>query len=197
MLNRHNSSLSALIKHDTEYIDLVQSVMNYSVTVNLEYGVQFLHFRASDIARDMQPSLFMQDKSTSHAVPTPSSQRYSSKNRNVFTLATEKSKQSSVGHEQGLVNLNDASLFSSNEEDDRLLVRAADSRVNSPIHSASFHAQLLSHFGMKMLFSYRNLQNRMNRWKCIVGAEPVSFYEFLNFKLKITVRRIYQGLIVR
>lgn len=46
---------------DTRIIALAHCVMNYAVKVKLEYIVQVLEARTSDITRDMQTSRFIQE----------------------------------------------------------------------------------------------------------------------------------------
>lgn len=93
-----------------------------------------------------------------------------------------------------LVHLGDATLFSSNEKDARLLVMPADSRVNSRTLSASFHAQSFYHFGKKGLPLYRDLHDLGTRQKEMDGVEPVSFDELLNSMLENMATCMIQGL---
>lgn len=54
MLSRHSISNSAMISHGTRFISLFQCVMNYALTFELEYNVQFLQARRHDMACNMQ-----------------------------------------------------------------------------------------------------------------------------------------------
>lgn len=56
------------------------------------------------------------------------------------------SKSASGAHDLGLFQLDDATLVSSNEEDARLVVMAADICTDNPSLSVSFHAQSINHF---------------------------------------------------
>lgn len=53
MLSCNNNSLSAVFKHDSLFIDLVQRVMTYTVMYEMEYNVQFPQARVLGIEMDL------------------------------------------------------------------------------------------------------------------------------------------------
>lgn len=61
MLRRQNSSPSTVFRCNTWSIDLVQYVMNYMMTFELDYSVQFLQARAINIICYMQSFRAVQD----------------------------------------------------------------------------------------------------------------------------------------
>lgn len=60
------------------------------------------------------------------------------KDENVFMVFTEPRKQSSGGHDLGLVHPNEATVFSSTGEVAKLLVMDADRGIKKPMLSASY-----------------------------------------------------------
>lgn len=90
---RYISREVPMLRHNSRFIDLVHCVMNYAVTVELKYDVQFLQALPSDIAPDMQQSRLIKANSLSTCFHYHGITKIFSKNNNLFTFVTEKSKQ--------------------------------------------------------------------------------------------------------
>lgn len=114
----------------------------------------------------------------------------------MFTPVTEPSKQSSSGRDLDPVHLDDATLFSSSEEDVRLPVMAADSCIRNGTPSVLLHAQSFNNFAKKVLSAYHSFQDDLSKQNGMDGAEPVSFVKLLNFTLKNTAKLMSQCLTV-
>lgn len=129
-----------MVRCDTPFIKLVYSVMENSVTFGQDFDVQFLQARTPDIAGDMQSSGFIQDASL---FPFCRYNRIAelSLKINIFSrLLLSIASNIAAAIPCPLVDLNDFTLFSSNEEDSRLHFMAADSCTNHLTLSFSFHS---------------------------------------------------------
>lgn len=113
----------------------------------LEYNVQLLHARTSEITGDRLSSWFIWDARLSLCCRNNGIAELFLKKHSVFPFDIEQSKQSSDGHDLAFVHFDKATLFSSIEEDVRMLVIASDGCANNPTFSALFQTQLLYHFG--------------------------------------------------
>lgn len=80
------------------------------------------------------------------------------------------------------------------KKDARLLVLAADSCINIATAFASFRTHSFYNCEKKMLFTDRNLYDRVTRQKAMNGVEPVSFFELLNFTLENMATYMSQGM---
>lgn len=196
MLSRLNDELSAMLRSDTRFTGLVHFVMTYAMKFELKYDVHFLQAQASDIACIMQSSRLIHDASISLCFRYTCVANLFLKNYSVFMFGTEQSRQSSGGYGLGLIRLGGATLFSSHEVDERLLVMTADSRINNHTLSASVHEQSICHFGNKVLSAYCKLQNHVSRWNAMDGLERVSFDGLPNFMVENMATRMSQGLTV-
>lgn len=87
----------------------------------------------------MQLFRFIQDASLSMCILYNPVAKLFLKINNVFMFVSEQSKRSSGGHDLGPVHIANSTLFSSNAEDERLLIMASDSHINNLTFSASFH----------------------------------------------------------
>lgn len=52
MLSRHKNSLCTPPCSDTRFVDMIHSVLNYGMTMELKYGIGFLQARNKDMLRD-------------------------------------------------------------------------------------------------------------------------------------------------
>lgn len=146
MPSRHSNSLSAMFRRDTRFTDLVHFVTNYAVSLKLEYAMQFVQARTSNMAHDMQSSRFIQDASLSTCCRYACIAKLFLKSNKLFMFFTEQKKKYSSGRDLGLIHLYDATLFLSNENDGKLLVMAADCCINKPTLSALFHIESFCNF---------------------------------------------------
>lgn len=140
LLSRQNSSLSATFMHDTRFIDLVNGLMIYAVAFKLEHDVEFMKATKSDISCDMLSSRFILDSSLSTSCPYIRIANLFFKTYNGLRFITDQCKRSCSGNDLDLVHVDDAILFSSKEEDSRLLFMAVGSCINQPTLFTSFHA---------------------------------------------------------
>lgn len=89
----------------TRLTDLVHWVLKYANTDMLEYEIQFLQARTSDVAGNMQSFRFIQDASLFTSSCFIRVAKLSLENSILCTLILSRAKQCSSGHNQGLVNL--------------------------------------------------------------------------------------------
>lgn len=99
----------------------------------------------------------------------------------MFTIVNEQSKQSSSSGDLGVVHLDNATLFSSDEPYAWLQALDAESHVRHPTVSVYLHVESFYNFRMKVLSAFRDFPDRVNRRNAMDLVEPVSFDEFLNF----------------
>lgn len=141
MQGHHNNLLSVMFMCDNRFKDLVQCVINYAMTFKLNQNVQRLQALTFDIARNVQLSGFIWDGSLYIYHRYTCVAKLFLKNENVFTFVTEKSKKNKGRHDLNLVHLGDSILFSSNEEEAKLVIMATDSHIKNPTVSAQLYAQ--------------------------------------------------------
>lgn len=61
MLNRHNKSLSAHLRRHSSAVDMVQSILSYTLMIELECNEIFLQAQPKNPTQDMPPSQLMQN----------------------------------------------------------------------------------------------------------------------------------------
>lgn len=65
MISRAGNKIAAIVHCSSRKIDLMCSVLNYTKTFELEYGVPFIQACVSDSGRDMSASEFLCDTNDS------------------------------------------------------------------------------------------------------------------------------------
>lgn len=107
------NSLFTMLKCNTQLMDLVQCVMTYAETSQLQFEVQFLQNRLSVIAQDLQSSQIIQD------ARLPTCCRYILvknpvlKNVNIFLFWYKAEGAKHWNRKLGTAHLNDAAAFRS------------------------------------------------------------------------------------
>lgn len=135
ILRCNNSSLSALFRLMLRDVDLVQSVPGYTMTFELMYKFKGLQIRKKHSAhyagQYTTVSHFIKDANftTTYTILTKQS-IFSKIWRIQFLKVAEQAK--SRRHELRITHLDDFTLLVSRSEDAKILVTAADSRLNSP-----------------------------------------------------------------
>lgn len=100
-----------MLRRDTQFIYIVHCVMNCTVTFELEYDMQFLQARMSEISNDMKSSQLIQVASLSMGCCSARVAKLFLKNNKLLTFVTEQSKLNSGSHDLGLVHLYCAMSF--------------------------------------------------------------------------------------
>lgn len=85
-LSRHNNSLFEMFRCNTRFLDLVQCIINYAVTLELKNYVQFLQTPTFYTARIIPLSRFIQDVSLSTCRLYIREAKLFLKNNNDFTF---------------------------------------------------------------------------------------------------------------
>lgn len=118
MLNQHKRFLSAIFRRDIRFIDLVHSIVSYARTCGLDYDVQLLQAR-SIVRQCLQYAVFPATprRQPLYMLLLRSRSKASPKNNDKFWFFNKRSKRSRSTHDLSLIYLDDATLFSCNEED--------------------------------------------------------------------------------
>lgn len=163
LLSRHKISFLRFFCYDSRFDDLVQSVLNYTRTLEFEHHISFLQAQTEDIAWNMTQSCTIQDKTLTTCIWCTWISMLFLKSPGVHDFIKQQNKQKERSHEWGIKHWKFSPSLLPASTTPRYWLRLQ--RAASTNHRFSlFQAQSFYNFG-KHLSSWYHVLDVLKTWR--------------------------------
>lgn len=168
---------------DTSLVDLITGIVSYRHAFGEEYDVSLLHARIHNIVEDMICSDILSLKSWFMYSCFPPVTRLLLKQGTVSPLHKEPKMEDAGTSNLRITHVDNATIYSSAEVDEKLMPQTANVFVNNPAKPSLFHSVSLY---KRLLLFWQELQQAYHSH---AGFYSFPFAAFLEFEVPITPSR--------